>query len=317
MSDLKVRPLDNAIETLGLGRTFGRLTAVDDVSLQVPRGAIYGFLGRNGAGKTTTLRMLLGLIRPTAGRALVDGVDVARDRLAAARRTGALLEAHGFYANLSGEENLDLTRRLLGLDRVEIARVLDIVEMAAHARRRVSDYSLGMRQRLGIARALLGAPPVLILDEPTNGLDPDGMAEMRTFLRGLPERTGATVLLSSHLLNEVEQTATHIGILSEGRLVLQGELARLRADLAPEIVIETDEPSRAADLARLSAVAVEQTETGAVVTLRPGADARAASADLNRALVQAGVSVSAIGPRSRSLEGIYRQVVAPARKEAA
>lgn len=309
--------MNNAIETRALSRRFGRLTAVDDVSLHVPRGAVFGFLGRNGAGKTTTLKMLLGLIRPTAGQALVDGVDVARDRLVAARRTGALLEAHGFYGNLSGEENLDLTRRLLGLDRAEIARVLEIVEMTAHARRRVSDYSLGMRQRLGIARALLGAPPVLILDEPTNGLDPDGMAEMRTFLRALPARTGATVLLSSHLLGEVEQTATHIGILSEGRLVLQGELARLRADLAPEIVIEADNPSRTADLARASAVSVERTETGAVVTLRPGADARAVSADLNRALVQAGVSVSAIGPRNRSLEGIYRQVVAPARKEAA
>ena len=309
--------MENAIETRGLCRRFGRLTAVDDVSLAVPQGAVYGFLGRNGAGKTTTLRMLLGLIRPTAGQALIDGVDVARDRLAAARRTGALLEAHGFYGNLSGEENLDLTRRLLGLDRSEIGRVLSIVEMSDHARRRVSDYSLGMRQRLGIARALLGAPPVLILDEPTNGLDPDGMAEMRAFLRALPDRSGATVLLSSHLLGEVEQTATHIGILSEGRLVLQGELARLRADLAPEIVIEADDPARAADLARASAVTVERTETGAVVTLRPGADGRAAAAELNRALVQAGVSVSAIGPRNRSLEGIYRQVVAPAHKEAA
>ena len=309
--------MENAIETRGLGRRFGRLTAVDEVSLAVPRGAVYGFLGRNGAGKTTTLRMLLGLIRPTAGQALIDGIDVARDRLAAARRTGALLEAHGFYGNLSGEENLDLTRRLLGLDRAEIGRVLAIVEMSDHARRRVSDYSLGMRQRLGIARALLGAPPVLILDEPTNGLDPDGMAEMRTFLRALPDRTGATVLLSSHLLGEVEQTATHIGILSEGRLVLQGELARLRADLAPEIVLETDDPARAADLARSAAVSVERTETGAVVTLPPGVDARVASAELNRALVQAGVAVSSIGPRARSLEGIYRQVVAPAHKEAA
>lgn len=309
--------MENAIETRALSRRFGRLTAVDAVSLAVPRGAVYGFLGRNGAGKTTTLKMLLGLIRPTAGQALIDGVDVARDRLAAARRTGALLEAHGFYGNLSGEENLDLTRRLLGLDSAEIGRVLAIVEMSDHARRRVSDYSLGMRQRLGIARALLGAPPVLILDEPTNGLDPDGMAEMRTFLRALPDRTGATVLLSSHLLGEVEQTATHIGILSEGRLVLQGELARLRADLAPEIVLETDDPARAADLARAAAVSVERTETGAIVTLPPGADARAASAELNRSLVQAGVAVSSIGPRARSLEGIYRQVVAPARKEAA
>jgi ABC-type multidrug transport system ATPase subunit len=300
-----------AIETHGLSRRFRRQLAVDAVSMTVPDKAVYGFLGRNGAGKTTTLKMLLGLIAPSAGTAIVAGVDVARDRLAAARKVGALLEAHGFYGNLSGRENLDLTRTLLGLPAREIDRVLEVVEMTAHARRRVSDYSLGMRQRLGLARAMLGAPPVLILDEPTNGLDPDGIADMRRFLKSLPERTGATVLLSSHLLGEIEQTATHVGILSHGRLVLEGALDRLKADLAPEIAFQTDDTDRAATLAAARGFEVAAADDGLVARLRPGEDARTASAALNRALIEADIAVFSIGPRARSLEGIYRDVSAP------
>ena len=301
-----------AIETCDLTRRFKGRLAVDAVSMTVPEKAVYGFLGRNGAGKTTTLKMLLGLIRPSGGSALVAGMEVTRDRIAAARKVGALLEAHGFYGNLSGRENLDLTRTLLGLPKSEIDRVLEVVEMTEHARRRVSDYSLGMRQRLGLARAMLGAPPVLVLDEPTNGLDPDGIADMRRFLRSLPERTGATVLLSSHLLGEIEQTATHVGILNHGRLVLEGELVRLKADLAPEIALQTDDAARATALARARGFEVAATDDGLVARLRPGEDARTASASLNRALVEADIAVFAIGARSRSLEGIYREVSPPA-----
>ncbi len=300
-----------AIETVGLTRRFGRRTAVEAVSMTVPERAVYGFLGRNGAGKTTTLKMLLGLIRPDAGTARVSGVDVVRDRLGAARRVGALLEAHGFYGNLSGRENLDLTRTLLGLPKSEIDRVLEVVEMTADAGRRVAGYSLGMRQRLGLARAMLGAPPVLILDEPTNGLDPDGIADMRRFLRSLPERTGATVLLSSHLLGEIEQTATHVGILSQGRLVLQGALERLRAELEPEIAFSVDDAARGAALARARGFEVAAADDGLTARLKPGEDARTAAAALNRALVEADIAVFSIGARPRSLEGIYREVSAP------
>ena len=300
-----------AIETTELSRRFKRHLAVDAVSMTVPEQAVYGFLGRNGAGKTTTLKMLLGLIRPSGGTARICGVDVGADRLAAARKVGALLEAHGFYGNLSGRENLDLTRSLIGLPRTEIDRVLEVVEMTEHGGRRVSDYSLGMRQRLGLARAMLGAPPVLILDEPTNGLDPDGIADMRRFLGELPARTGATVLLSSHLLGEIEQTATHVGIIHQGRLVLEGELARLKAELAPEITVETDDPARAAELAGARGFTVAEATDRIVASLKPGEDARAASAALNRALVEADIAVFAIGPRARTLEGIYRDVSAP------
>jgi ABC-2 type transport system ATP-binding protein len=300
-----------AIETTELTRRFKRHLAVDAVSMTVPEQAVYGFLGRNGAGKTTTLKMLLGLIRPTGGTARVCGIDVSRNRIGAARKVGALLEAHGFYGNLSGRENLDLTRCLIGLPRTEIDRVLEVVEMSEHAGRRVSDYSLGMRQRLGLARAMLGAPPVLILDEPTNGLDPDGIADMRRFLGELPARTGATVLLSSHLLGEIEQTATHVGIIHQGRLVLEGELARLKAEMAPEIAVETDDPARAAELAAARGFAVARSTDRIVASLKPGEDARAAAAALNRALVEAEITVFAIGPRARTLEGIYREVSGP------
>lgn len=301
-----------AIETEGLTRRFGSRLAVDDVSMTVPKQAVYGFLGRNGAGKTTTLRMVLGLIRPTEGVARVCGLNVARDRIAAARQVGALLEAHGFYVNLTGAENLALTATLLGLPASEIVRVLEVVEMRADAGRKVAGYSLGMRQRLGLARAMLGAPPVLVLDEPTNGLDPDGIADMRRFLKSLPERTGATVLLSSHLLGEIEQTATHVGVVNDGRLVLEGELTRLKADLAPEIVLRTDDDVRAVALLASHDLVVFATESGLSAALRPGDDIDRAVAALNRALVQAGLSVFAIGPRARSLEDIYRRVAAPA-----
>ncbi len=297
-----------AIETEQLTRRFGRHLAVDGVSMTVPERAVYGFLGRNGAGKTTTLKMLLGLLKPTSGSAHVCGVDVGRDRIGAARKVGALLEAHGFYANLTGRENLDLTRTLLGLPTTEIDRVLEVVDMTGNGGRKVSDYSLGMRQRLGLARAMLGAPSVLILDEPTNGLDPDGIADMRRFLKSLPERTGATVLLSSHLLGEIEHTATHIGIVNEGRLVLEGELARLKAELAPEIGLRVGDPARAARVLKDHDLTLSEDAEGMVARLRPGADHDATTAAVNKALIEAGVPVFAIGPRSRSLEGIYRSV---------
>ena len=301
-----------AIETLGLTRRFGKRLAVDAISMTVPGRSIYGFLGRNGAGKTTTIKLLLGLLQADCGQARIAGIDIARDRLGAARKVGTLLEAQGFYPQLSGRENLDLTRRLLGLRAPEIDRVLEVTEMAAHGRRRVADYSLGMRQRLGLARAMLGAPPVLILDEPTNGLDPEGIADMRRFLRELPARSGATVLLSSHLLGEIEQTATHIGILSHGRLVLEGALSELKAGLATEVAIETDTPERALLVAREHGFDVARDDDvpdkGVVVArFAAGEDVRNATSALNRVLcIAGGIRIHALAPRRRSLETLYR-----------
>lgn len=301
-----------AIETLGLTRRFGCRTAVDGISMTVPERSIYGFLGRNGAGKTTTIKLLLGLLKADAGQARIAGIDVAIDRLGAARKVGALLEAQGFYPHLTGRENLALSCRLLDLPALEIDRVLDVAEMSVHGHRRVADYSLGMRQRLGLARAMLGAPPVLVLDEPSNGLDPEGIADMRRFLRELPARTGATVLLSSHLLDEIERTATHIGIVSQGRLVLEGALTELKAGLANEVAIGTDSPERAAALAREHgfdiAPADERADPGVLVArFAPREDARHATAALNRVLCTGGIRVHALAPRQRSLETLYRQ----------
>ncbi len=296
-----------AIQTLGLTRRFGAHVAVDAVSMTVPERSIYGFLGRNGAGKTTTIKLLLGLLQADAGQARIAGIDVAADRIGAARKVGALLEAQGFYPHLGGRENLDLTRRLLDLPKREIDRVLELTEMTAHGRRRVADYSLGMRQRLGLARAMLGAPPVLILDEPTNGLDPEGIADMRGFLRELPERSGATVLLSSHLLGEIEQTATHVGILSHGRLVLEGALDELKAGMATEVAIETDTPERALLLAREHGFDVEQGDDALIARFAAGEDVRNATAALNRVLcIAGGIRIHALAPRRRSLEALYR-----------
>ncbi len=300
-----------AIEIRQLTRRFAGRTAVDDLSMTVPSGSVYGFLGRNGAGKTTTLRLLLGLLRPDAGSIRVDGLDVATQRIAAARRMGALLEATGFYANLSGHENLDLARRLLDLPANEIDRVLGLTEMTEHRHRRVADYSLGMRQRLGLARAMLGSPPVLLLDEPTNGLDPEGIAWMRRFLRELPARSGATVLVSSHLLGEVEQVATHIGIVSRGRLVSEGALSELTAGLDAEILIETDAPLHAAAIVGEHGLKVAREGDSLIVRLPRGADARAIGATLNHCLCLAGVSVHAFSPRRQSLEHLYRHAALP------
>lgn len=308
-----------AIATENLTRSFRGRRAVDGVSMTVPEGAVYGFLGRNGAGKTTTLKMLLGLLKPDAGMVRIGGIDVAKDRIGAARRVGALLEAHGLYGNLSGRENLALTRRLLGLDAAEVERVLDIVGMVEHGGRRVSEYSLGMRQRLGLARAMLGAPKVLVLDEPTNGLDPDGIADMRQFLSSLPERTGATVLLSSHLLSEIELIADHVGILHAGRLVMEGDLALLKTRQAVQIRVETHDTGGAMVLAASRGFDVVEGAGQIVARLKAGDDARQASAALNRALVEAGFPVFAVTPVVPTLEGLYREAVgaAPAQLEAA
>ncbi|HYL99015.1 MAG TPA: ATP-binding cassette domain-containing protein, partial [Blastocatellia bacterium] len=213
-----------AIQTANLTRRYGSLTAVDGLSLEVPRGSIYGFLGPNGAGKTTTIRMLLGLINPDAGEVILLGLPLRRNRIALLSRVGTLVETPSIYPNLTGRENMEVTRRLRAVARSRVDRVLQIVRLDKDAGRKAIEYSLGMRQRLALALALLGDPELLILDEPTNGLDPSGIHEMRELIRRLPSEHNATIFLSSHLLSEVEQVATHIGIVNKGALSFQGPL---------------------------------------------------------------------------------------------
>jgi ABC-type multidrug transport system ATPase subunit len=293
-----------AVESRGLGKCFGGRWAVEGADLRVEAGAVYGFLGRNGAGKTTTIRMILGLARPSAGTVAVFSHDVARERMAAARLTGSLLEARATYDQLTGRENLDTTRRMLGLPAGEIDRVLEMVEMDYAASRKVGHYSLGMRQRLGLARALLGGPRLLVMDEPMNGLDPDGIRDMRGVIRTLPERSGATVLLSSHLLSEVEQIASHIGLMHDGRLVMQGPIGELLKGVAARLHLRTGDVEATAR--RLLAAGYTPRRDGEGLSLDlSGGDEEAAA--INRRLVEAGCQVAELRLRHPDLEALYMQ----------
>jgi ABC-2 type transport system ATP-binding protein len=216
-----------AIETRSLTRSFGSRLAVDRLDLNVLRGSIYGFLGPNGAGKTTTIRLLLGLLEATAGSIFIEGEAFTRRQRTLLQGIGAVVEGPSLYPHLTGEENLEVTRRLRGASTAQIADVLTLVDLAADARSLVRVYSTGMRQRLALAVALLARPRLLLLDEPANGLDPSGIRELRLLLKRLAREQGVTVFVSSHALAEVEQVADDVGIIDRGRLLYQGALREL------------------------------------------------------------------------------------------
>jgi ABC-type multidrug transport system ATPase subunit len=258
---------DYAIETMGLSRRFGDIIAVDKLDLHVPQGSIYGFLGPNGSGKTTTIRMLIGLIHADQGKVHIFKLPLEKERLAALEQIGALVELPSLYPHLTGWENLELTRRLVNVNPSHIQRVLAIVDLTADAKRLVRGYSLGMRQRLALALALLREPKLLILDEPTNGLDPAGIHEMRNLIRTLPTEHGMTVFISSHLLSEVEQMATDVGIINSGKLLFQGSLAELQAQQLEQIVIETDRPEDAIQILNAAGWAATSKQDGRLVVV--------------------------------------------------
>ena len=220
--------MSNMIETCHLTKTYSYFTAVSDLNLHIQKGRIYGFLGPNGAGKSTTMKMFLGLTKPTEGSFQIDGKSYPKDRMAILREIGSFIEAPAFYGNLSGEENLDIIRRILRLPKSSVREALKTVGLFEHRKRLAKKYSLGMKQRLGLAGALLGQPPILILDEPTNGLDPAGIHEIRTLIRSLPQKYDCTVLVSSHLVSEIELMADDVGILNHGRLLFEGTLPELK-----------------------------------------------------------------------------------------
>ena len=217
------------IETHDLCKSYNGRLVVDHLNLSVPAGCVYGFLGPNGAGKSTSMKMLLGLVHPTGGSVeLLGHVLNEENRIGLLRQTGSLIESPSGYLHLTARENLRIVADLKGVDAKDIDRVLDIVHLTGAADRKVGQYSLGMKQRLGIATALLGSPKLLILDEPTNGLDPAGIQEMRQLIAEMPQTTGATVLISSHLLGEMEQMVTQVGILDHGRMLFEGSLRDLQ-----------------------------------------------------------------------------------------
>jgi ABC-type multidrug transport system ATPase subunit len=295
------------IRTEGLTKRYGSVTAVDDVDLDVSAGDIYGFLGANGSGKTTTVRCLLGLVLPTGGRIEVLGRPMPKAGREVLPRVGSLVEGPAAYGHLSGQANLVLLDTSgprpggpLGggrRDRADRARsALEVVGLGEVGRRPVRAYSLGMRQRLGLAAALLRQPELLILDEPTNGLDPQGIREIRTLLQQL-HAAGTTIFLSSHLLAEVEQLCTRIGLLDRGQLVLQESLATLRAPTG-RTVVETPDASRAREVL---GSAVERLDGERILV------GSADSAGVNARLVAAGVAVREIGAERRSLEQVIEE----------
>jgi ABC-2 type transport system ATP-binding protein len=291
------------ISTRALTKRYGEtIVAVDELDLRVRRGEVYGFLGPNGAGKTTTLRMLVGLVRPTSGQATVLGAPPgARAGLA---RIGAMIEQPAFYPYLSGRDNLRVVARHGGVGEERVQRVLEQVGLSARATDRTVTYSMGMKQRLGVAAALLKDPELLILDEPTNGLDPGGMAEMRDFIRSLADG-GRTVLLSSHLMGEIEQVSDRVGVIRDGALVAEGTVGELRGRAGLRVRAEPQ-----AEAVRLIEALPDVEAVVRVDGLLEVVVDTAQAAAINRRLVQAGVAVSEIYAQTASLEDVFLQLTA-------
>ncbi|HLJ69307.1 MAG TPA: ABC transporter ATP-binding protein [Chloroflexota bacterium] len=298
---------ETAIETTDLTKHYGAIVAVDHLNLSVNRGEIFGFLGPNGSGKSTTMRMLLGLARPTAGRAQVFGLDVHTHLPEILRRTGALIENPTFYPFLSGRENLRVMGDLTGTPDSRVEVVLGLVDMQADADRPFSSYSLGMKQRIGVAGTLLTEPELLILDEPGNGLDPAGIVEMRTLMQQL-RTAGHTVFVSSHVLHEIEQVCDRIAILNHGKVVAQGSVQELLGATDRVEIQVTPLEEAAAVLRALPWVSGVAVEGGALLVTVP----IERSADLTRALGEHGMYPSVIRPRQESLERYFLELTGAA-----
>lgn len=297
----------HVLETEGLSHRFGGVDVLRDVNLAVPAGAIHGFLGPNGAGKTTTLRLVLGLLRRQEGSIRLWGRPLEAHRLEVLRRIGAMIESPSIYGHLTAEENLRVLQRIHGCRAARIGEVLRVVGLAGTGAKKAARFSLGMKQRLGIAMALLHEPDFLILDEPTNGLDPNGMIEIRELLRELNRAHGITLLVSSHLLGEIEKMVSHVGIIHRGRILFQGTLGELQRAGAGRggLVLATGQPEKTAAVLRGRGLAAEWGGDG----FRLPAREPVWVAGLVRELVAAGIDVHAISPHGNDLEGIFMEMI--------
>jgi len=289
------------VETHSLTKRYGSgVLAVDSVDMSVRRGEVYGFLGPNGAGKTTTLRMLVGLIRPTSGTVTVAGH--APGDPAGLAKIGSLIESPGFYPYLSGRENLRVVADLVGVSHKRVEEILDLVELSTRAGRKFSTFSTGMKQRVGVAAALLKDPELVILDEPSNGLDPQGMAEMRKLIKDISD-SDRTVLISSHLLGEVEQICDRVGVISNGRLVIQSTVQELVGEEG--VLVKAQPVAQAQDvLTRMFGPEAVSRQNGSIHLKTTPEN----SIEINRQLVAAGVGVSELRPYERSLEEVFFQL---------
>ena len=299
----------NIVETRGLCKQYGQAMRVKQLNLSVPEGAVYGFLGPNGAGKSTTLKMVLGLARPTAGEITVFGKPVnSRNRIAILKQVGSLIESPSYYGHLTGEENLRIVQTLRGAPERDIKEVLSIVRLDGQKGKQVAHYSLGMKQRLGLAAALLGFPKLLILDEPTNGLDPAGIQEMRELICSLPGQFGMTVVVSSHLLSEIDQMADHVAIIREGELVFQDTLEALHGRSRHHLALRTTNNAVARSL--LAQRDIRCTEEEGYLILPILSDEIAAH--LTRFLAENRLGVVRLEERQKSLEDIFLELTGKA-----
>ena len=299
----------NIIETHDLCKQYGTALRVAHLDLDVPEGSVYGFLGPNGAGKSTTLKMILGLVRPTAGDIRVLGKKMdGGSRLAVLRQVGSLIESPSYYGHLTGEENLRIVQTLRGVPEKNIREVLQIVRLDGQRGKRVAHYSLGMKQRLGLAAALLGYPKLLILDEPTNGLDPAGIQEMRELICSLPERFGMTVVVSSHLLSEIDQMADHVAIIREGELVFQDTLEALHGRSCHHLALRTTNNVVARDVLREQSVPCQEEEGYLILPILSDEIA----AQFTRLLAERRLGVIRLEERQKSLEDIFLELTGKA-----
>jgi ABC-2 type transport system ATP-binding protein len=297
---------ENVVETDGLTKRFGERTVVRDVELRVPRGVAFGYLGPNGAGKTTLIRMLLGLTHASAGEMRLLGLPVPAQRERALARVGAIVEEPRFHGHLTGRENLEIVAAARGTDAAtRIDASLERVGLSARAGDRVNTYSLGMRQRLGIARCLIADPELLILDEPMNGLDPAGIQEFRGFVRDFVAE-GRTIVLSSHLLDEIEKTCDTIAIVDNGRVVVQGSIDELRGADGEQLTVGVDEPEQARALLAAERSVLSVSDDGH--ELRVSLSDPGAAAHLNRRLVEAGIAVHRLEPSQATLEQRFLEI---------
>jgi lantibiotic transport system ATP-binding protein len=296
--------MEYVVNTKNLTRNFGKEKAVTGLDLKIKKGEIYGFLGPNGAGKTTTIRMLLGLMKPTSGTIHIFQKDLKKERMNILERVGSLVENPSYYPHLTAYENLEALRKILGVPKVRIHEVLEIVRLSEVANKKVKGFSLGMKQRLGIAASLMNNPELLILDEPTNGLDPSGIIEIRHLIKRLAAESGMTILISSHLLSEIDQLATTVGIVTKGKMIFQDSIDVMRMYAQQNISVKVSDSEKAWRSLLSNGIKADH-ENGRIL-MSESSNVKVAEAV--RTLVQDGFSIFRVEEEKRSLEDIFLQM---------
>jgi ABC-2 type transport system ATP-binding protein len=296
--------MEYIVQTEKLSKSFGKEQAVSNINLKIRKGEIYGFLGPNGAGKTTTIRMLLGLMKPSSGTIKIFQKDLTKERINILAKVGSLVENPSYYPHLTAYENLEALRKILGVPKSRIDEVLEIVRLKDAADKKVKGFSLGMKQRLGIAASLLHNPELLILDEPTNGLDPSGIIEIRNLIKRLPEEYGMTIIISSHLLSEIDQMATQVGIVTKGKMIFQDSIEAMRRFAQPKVVIKVSDSEKGWRSLVANGIKAEHKDDR--ILFDECSDEKVAH--IVQILVQEGISVYRVEEEKRSLEEIFLQM---------